>query len=187
VGSHTLIGAALGTGLWALLSIPIAEPKNMLSPGISLWPLLGTRAWMAAYAYNLQDGLRFGLLEFFAIFGLRVVLKKDWLAAIAASVLFTGVQGGIINDPDWKKQLIIYLVLYGILMLVLLRVGLVTTISTLFFLNAMNRICLGSDFKAWWAPFGFATIFLLVGITCYAFWRSIGARLTVGGAPDFEQ
>jgi len=187
VGSHILIGAALGTGLWALLSIPIAEPKNMLSPGISLWPLLGTRAWMAAYAYNLQDGLRFGLLEFFAIFGLRVVLKKDWLAAIAASVLFTGVQGGIINDPDWKKQVIIYLVLYGILMLVLLRVGLVTTISTLFFLNAMNRICLGSDFKAWWAPFGFATIFLLVGITCYAFWRSIGARLTVGGAPDFEQ
>jgi hypothetical protein len=176
VGSHILIGAALGTGLWALLGIPIAEPKNTLNVGVSLWALLGTRAWVAAYAYNFQDALRFGLLEFFAIFGLRVLLKKDWLAAIGAAVIFTGIQGGIVNDPDWKKQLIIYLVLYTILMFVVLRVGLVTTISTLFFLNAMNRISLGSDFKAWWAPFGFATIFLLVGITSWAFWRSIGTR-----------
>jgi predicted Ser/Thr protein kinase len=174
VGSHILIGAALGTGLWALLGIPLLEQKNMLNTGIALWPLLASRAWVAAYVYNVQDGLRFGLLEFFAIFGLRVVLKKDWLAAIAASVLFTAIQNGIINDPDWKRQVVIYLVVYAILMFVLLRVGLVTTISTLFFLNALNRVCLGSDFKAWWAPSGFATIFLLLAMASYAFWRSIG-------------
>jgi serine/threonine-protein kinase len=188
VGSHILIGAALGTGLWGLLSIPIAEPKNLLNTGISLWALLGTRAWVAAYAYNVQDALRFGLLEFFAIFGLRVLLKKDWLAAIAAAVLFTAIQGGIVNDPDWTKQLIVYLVLYGILMFVVLRVGLVTTISTLFFLNAMNRICLGSDFKAWWAPFGFATIFLLLTIASFAFWRSLGTQeIAMRGTRDFER
>jgi hypothetical protein len=61
-------------------------------------------------------------------------------------------------------------------MFVLLRVGLVTTISAMFFLNALNRLCLGSDWKAWWAPSGFATIFLLLALASYAFWRSMGAR-----------
>jgi predicted Ser/Thr protein kinase len=176
VASHILIGAALGTALWALLAIPIAEPKNMLDSGIALWPLLGARAWAAAYVFNMQDALSIGLLEFFAIFGLRVLLKKDWLAAIAASVLFTITQNDILNDPNWGKKAVIYLVLWAILMFVLIRVGLVTAISTMFFLNALNRVCLGSDWKAWWAPEGFATIFLLLAMASYVFWRSLGTR-----------
>ena len=141
-----------------------------------MWPLLGARAWAAAYVYNLQDALSIGLLEFFAIFGLRVLLKKDWLAAIAASVLFTITQSDILIDPNWQKRALIYLVLYAILMFVLIRVGLVTAISAMFFLNAVNRVCLGSDWKAWWAPEGFATIFLLIAMASYALWKSLGTR-----------
>jgi predicted Ser/Thr protein kinase len=174
VGSHMLIGAALGTGMWALLDIATIEP-NQLSVGIALWPLLGARAWVSAYVLNAEDALILGLLAFFAIFGLRVLLKKDWLAAIAASILFTATQNDILNDPHWQKQLAIYLTLYAIIMFVLLRVGLVTTISAMFFLNALNRVCLGSDWKAWWAPDGFATIVLLVTLSSYALWRSRGA------------
>jgi len=187
VGSHVLIGAALGMGMWVLLAIPIAEPKNMLDIGIAVWPLLGARAWVASYVLNLQDALVIGLLEFFAIFVLRVLLKKDWLAAIAASFLFMATQNDIINNPNWQKQAVIYLVLYAILMFALLRVGLVTTISAMFFLNALNRICLGSDWKAWWAPEGFATIFLLLGMVSYAFWRSIGVQELTAGGRDLVQ
>jgi predicted Ser/Thr protein kinase len=188
VGSHILIGAALGMALWTLLAIPLAAPENSLDFGIALWPLLCARAWVAAYVLNLQDALSIGLLEFFAIFGLRVLLKKDWLAAIAASILFTATQSEILNDPDWQKKIIIFLTLYAILMFALLRIGLVTTISAMFFFNALNRLCLGSDWKAWWAPSGFATMLLLVGMAAYAFWRSIGGQdPAVQGARDFAQ
>jgi len=174
--------------LWTLLALLTAEPKNMLDFGIALWPLLSARAWVSAYVLNLQDALWIGLLEFFAIFGLRVLLKKDWLAAIAASILFTATQSEIFNDPDWQKKIIIFLTLYAVLMFALLRVGLVTTISAMFFFNALNRLCLGSDWKAWWAPFGFATILLLVGMAGYAFWRSIGTGDTATqGTRDFQQ
>jgi serine/threonine protein kinase len=175
VASHILIGAALGTAMWVMTVIPIAEPKNLLYQGISIWPLLGVRPWMAGYVLNIRDALVIGLIAFFAIFGLRVSLKKDWLAAIAASVLFTISQNDILSDPNWQKTVVFYLFLYAILMFALLRVGLVTTISAMFFINAMNRICLGGDLKAWWAPSGFAGIFLLVAISSYAFWKSIGA------------
>ncbi len=177
VGSHILIGAALGMGMWMMFAVVSPEPKNQLDIGISLWPLLGARPWVAAYALNIRDALVLGLLEFFAIFGLRVLVKKDWLAAIAASLLFTIlVQNDVFGDPHWPQKLAVYSVLYAVLMFVLLRVGLVTTISAMFFLNALNRISLGADFKAWWAPFGFATIFLLVAMASLAFWRSIGAQ-----------
>ncbi len=174
VGWHILIGAALGTGMWAILGIPIAEPKNTLSSGLALWPLMGARAWVAAYVLNIQDALVVGLLEFFAIFVLRVLLKKDWLAAIAAALLFTATQNDILTDPNWQKQLAVYVTLYAILMFVLVRVGLVTAISAMFFLNALNRVCLGSDWKAWWAPYGLATMALIIGLAAYALWRSIG-------------
>jgi serine/threonine-protein kinase len=188
VGSHILIGAALGMALWTLLEILMAPPKNMLDIGIALWPLMSARAWVAAYVVNLQDALSIGLLEFFAIFGLRVLLKKDWLAAIAASILFTATQSELLNDPDWQRKIIIFFTLYAILMFVLLRVGLVTTISAMFFLNALNRLCLGSDWKAWWAPYGFATMLLLAGLAGYALWRSVGDReLLVAGSRDVAQ
>jgi len=176
VGSHILIGAALGTAIWVLLAIPTSGPKNTLQGGIDLWPLLGTRQWVASGIGTLNAALIAGLLAFFAIFGLRALLKKDWLAAIAASVLFTFSEGQVVTDPNWMKLAAIYVASYAVLMFVLLRVGLVTTISMIFFINAIGRICLGADFKAWWAPHGFASMALLLGIAAYAFWRSIGTR-----------
>jgi serine/threonine protein kinase len=175
VGSHILIGAALGTGAWALLAIPMG-PKNDLSSGISLWQLLGTRHWIASYTVTLRDGLIFGLLEFFAIFGLRQILKKDWIAALAAALLFTAGQDELFTDANWQRTAAMYVVLYSILMFMLLRVGLVTTISAIFFLNALNRVCLGLDLTTWWAPYGLAGVCLILGLASYAFWRSMGSR-----------
>jgi hypothetical protein len=175
VGSHVLIGAALGTGLWVLLMLPTG-PKNMLSSGISLWQLLGTRQWVGSYAANMADALMFGPLYFFTIFGLRHFLKKDWLAAIAASILFTISQDEVFTDADWERTAVTFVILYSILMFVLLRVGLVALVIALFSFNALNRLCLGTDLRAWWTPDGLATMILILGMTAYAFWRSVGTR-----------
>ncbi len=175
VGSHILVGAALGTGIWVLLAVPTSVP-NTLESGIDLWPLLGTRQWVASATGILHSALIAGLEVFFALFGLRVMLKKDWLAAIAAAVLFTFAEGQVVGDPHWLKMALIYTGIYAVLMFVLLRVGLVAMISMIFFINSMSRTCLGTDFKVWWAPFGLATIILMIGVASYAFWRSIGTQ-----------
>jgi serine/threonine-protein kinase len=181
VGSHILIGAAVGAGMWTTFELirVVAGPKNNLSQGLSLWQLLSTRAWFGSYASVMDESLKLGLIAFFGIFGLRQLLKKDWLAALAAALLFTMMNGDIGSEGTGQGVLLataIYTSLYSGLLFVLLRVGLVSTISAVFFINGTNHICLGADWKAWWAPSGFATIFLLLALTCYAFWRSIGAR-----------
>lgn len=181
VGSHILIGAAVGTGMWTVIEMLQAatSEKNTLHQGLSLWQLLSTRAWIGSYASVADESLKLGLIGFFAIFGLRQLIKRDWLAAVAAALLFTMIGGEIGLQKTIIEALVsiaIYTSLYGVLMFVLLRVGLVSTISAVFFLNAVNHICLGSDWKAWWAPTGFATMLLLIALAFFAFWRSMGTR-----------
>lgn len=45
--------------------------------------------------------------------GAAFLLKKDWLAAVAASLLFTGTQGEMFQDPNWAKTEVIYVFLYA--------------------------------------------------------------------------
>jgi hypothetical protein len=180
VGSHILVGACIGTGLWIASEIfeAAAGPRDSLNSGLSLWQLLGTRHWIASYASVIDESLLVGLAGFFVVFWMRQLFKKDWLAAVAAAVLFTMINTDIVNQKSWHGVLIlslVYVVLYGALMFVLLRVGLVATIAAVFFLNGVNHICLGSDWKAWYASAGLATIFVLVAVAVFAFWRSLGS------------
>jgi uncharacterized membrane protein len=59
---------------------------------------------------------------------------------------------------------------------VLLRLGLVASLSAVFFLNTINGTTLGTDLSAWYAPTGFATIGLMLAIVLYAFRQSLGDR-----------
>jgi len=71
--------------------------------------------------------------------------------------------------------------LYMVLIFLLLRLGLVAIIATVFFINGYNALVLGADWKAWYAPSGMATLLLLMGIALFAFWRSLGSRELLAG------
>ena len=62
-----------------------------------------------------------------------------------------------------------------------MRIGLVATISAIFFISAFNGVWLGGDWKAWYAPAGIATILLMLSIAGFAFWKSLGGRDLLGG------
>ena len=184
VGSHILIGATVGCAMWVAAEwlSAWAEPGNTLSHGGALFSTLGTRQWIAGHADHLAFALTFSLISFFAIFGLRRLLRSEILAAIAASILFILSRGDVINSPQWQVRAIILISMFGILIFFLLRSGLVTTMSAIFFIDGMNAIILGTDWKTWYAPAGLATLLLLLGIALFAFWRSLGSRELLGGA-----
>ena len=60
------------------------------------------------------------------------------------------------------------------------RIGLVATLSFLFFLNGINHIALGLDWKTWYTPYGIAEALFLLSISVFAFWRSLGSRGLIG-------
>jgi energy-converting hydrogenase Eha subunit C len=106
---------------------------------------------------------------------MRHILRRDWLAALGAAALFT-----LANEEVRATGSIAIALLFGAIYtsitFVLLRCGLVATISAVFFVDTMNAIPLGADWSAWYVPSCIATILLLVGIATFAFWRSLGGR-----------
>jgi serine/threonine-protein kinase len=178
VASDVLIGAAIGSAMFTLFKLifalmPTVQPVNF---DVNLHFAMGVRQWFGGHAHNLAGGLRFGLLIFLTIFGLRRMLRNDVFAALAAAVLFTLMQGDVSYSEERLIMMALYIVVYGALAFVLLRSGLVATIATLFFADSGNSVILGTDWSTWYAPAGLASLLLLVGIAVYAFWLSLGGR-----------
>jgi len=147
---------------------------------VSLNFAMGTRQWIGGHANGLGGGLRIGLLIFMTIFGLRQFLRRDALAAVAAALLFTMGQGDVIYSQTWVLMTLLYVCIYSGLAFVLLRYGLVATIVAVFFADSGNAILLGRDWKTWYAPYGVASLLLLIGIAVWAFWRSLGDKDLLG-------
>jgi hypothetical protein len=183
VHAHILIGAAAGCIVWIAAESAgiLADPANPMDSIGPIFGLLGTRQWIGGHANTLNSALQTGLICFFAIFCLRAVVRKDVLAALVAAALFTVANGSIFAEAHWQLTLAVYLGLFTILMFCLLRFGLVATMACVFFLNSCNTITLGSNWRTWYAPYGVATLGLLLGIAVFAFWRSLGDRELLGG------
>ncbi len=181
VGAHILIGAAVGCGLWLLITLTtLALYHDQLYASGNLKFAMGARHWLGGHAAQGTNVLRSGLLAFLGIFCLRSLVRIEAVAAVIAAVLFTMFEGEVVNDPDWKAAAAIYVVLFTVLIFALLRYGLLVTISAVYFINSFGAITLGPDGKAWFAPAGLATLLLLLGIAIFAFWRSLGSRELLG-------
>ena len=174
VGAHILIGAAVGSAVWVAAEWISDWQSDALGTLSGLHAALGTRQWLAANADEVAGALFFGLLVFFAICGLRAIVRKNIPAAILAALLLSVADSSLLTSPDWKIELAIYVGMYTALVFVLLRFGLVATIAAVFFLDTTNRITLGTDWKTWYAPSGVATLVLLLSVAVFAFWRSQG-------------
>ena len=183
VWAHVLIGAAMGLLIWIAASVSgiLTNPGDPMDGVGPLFGLLGTRQWIGGYASELNAALQTGLIFFFVIFCLRVVVRKDVIAAVVAAALFTAVNGSVASSPNWVLVLCIYLGLYTALMFCLLRFGLITTMACIFFIDGSNMITLGTNWRTWYAPYGLASFTLLLGIALFAFWRSLGGRELLGG------
>jgi serine/threonine-protein kinase len=176
VASHVLIGATVGAAVWTTASLVEFFSAQGMAGASGINAALGTRHWIAAHTATLAGDLLVGLLCFFALTGLRYLVKKDWIAAMIAAIFFTFSNSGNFTSSNWEVKTAIYLFVFGVLLMVLLRYGLVTIVAAAFFIDSFDSLGLGGDWKAWYAPAGLATAALLAGIAVYAFWRSLGSR-----------
>jgi len=183
VASDVLIGAAVGSGMIGLLkgvsflSGWASNPVN-LDTAISFGE--GFLSWVGGHAANVYSGISSGLLIFLTIFGLRAILRRDLAAALCAAVVFTAIQGEVHFTPERAPLVAVYLIIYGLLMFILLRNGLVATIAALFFANSSRTVLLGGNWTSWYVPAGLASLVLLLAIAVWAFRSALGGRELIG-------
>ena len=77
-------------------------------------------------------------------------------------------------------MLLMFVAIYCVLIFLLLRWGLVASITTIFVVNSFSNLTLGANWKTWYAPPGLASFALLAGIAIWAFTRSLGGRELIG-------
>ena len=135
-----------------------------------LFQELGARQWLAILPGEVRGAMSLSLILLFGIFCLRAVLKKDWLVAPIGALLFALSQHQVATSASWwVAEYLGFVAAYSALAFVLLRMGLVTTISCLVFADLLGDVMLGTDFTAWYAGSGIATVALILIVGLLAF------------------
>ena len=179
LGAHILTGAAVG--LLLLILLGVLGWSDYRSTGMpfnnSLDGSESTLSWLGTNAQTLQGALATGFIVFFTIFGFRALWKNDYAAAFSTAVLFAFIANdGLWNHSNPLTEGLLLLAIFAVLALILIRMGMVSSVATIFFINTPNRINLGPGLSGWYTPYGIATLALLMAIAVGAFWQSIGAR-----------
>ena len=190
VGRDVLIGGACGMAQGLVLySVPHAARLLGLPSGppigVPLGTLTGARSLLGEF-FTMHLGqavISFGLLYLFILLLLYFVLRRGWLAALAAWLLFA-VPGALANQ-NVLLGAVLWGTIFGVSFLVLTRFGLLATVASGFFFFAFMLYPLTTDLNAWYAS---GTIFagaLTLAVASYAFRTSLGGqRLFRGGLPE---
>jgi hypothetical protein len=176
VGKDLLAGVSAGIlmtlffTLYYLLPPLLGRPAPM--PALNdLKPLMGTRYVLASLANQLTSAISSGMLGTIGIVGLVMLLRRRWLAVVAAIVLFTPVVVDGMFSPGYPSlALAIGAAIITVFIFVVLRDGLLAGIAALTAHFFLLRGPVTLNLSEWWAPAGlwFVGAVALLGLGgCY--------------------
>jgi hypothetical protein len=137
--------------------------------------LLGVRAEVAGVFGAVPSAILIALLWFFMLFVLRLVLRKDWIAAAAfVLLLLLVIAASNATTTPWVDTPLSALAL-AIFAFALLRFGLLAAIVNV---TAGQILALGAllDFSAWYAGMALLPFVMIALVAVYAFRVSLAGR-----------
>jgi serine/threonine-protein kinase len=189
VGRDVLIGAVFGVGI-ILCNFYLTDlvPKLMGYPPVVPWfdfpatQLLGIRSFAHGITQQVFAALIQPFMLLFFLLLLYIILRKEWLAAVALwliSTLALGLAQGSLVGLSFAglSALLIVWVLY--------HYGLLALISALFFNHLIVFYPVTSDFSAWYAADFVLALLISLALAFYGFYTSLaGQPLFRGAFPD---
>ncbi len=184
VGRDVLVGclvgafaAAVGNLGWFVPSWLGHLPARPLSG--PEWHFLGARAIIAGISYGFIIALFTQLSMLFVLFFLRVLLRKQWAAAVAFVLLFTVFYSSVSQFNP--VSLGINVIINGLTVFLLIRFGLLALVATWIFVGFLS-FPLTTQGSAWYAGISLTGILLMAAMAFYGFYTSLGGRPVFGGA-----
>jgi len=174
VGGHLLIGVALGIGL-ALLNLGNRLAREHYGPfaGFQLLATLDARALASSLLAWLTGAMLLGMLLTLILMLVRVVLRRQWLAAAAVVLLGASTAMG---DAHPEIMLVFRISLFTLLVVTLFWFGgLLPTIACVMVGETLGDFPI-ADFSTW---YGSTTVLVLVAIlalTAFAFHTAVAGR-----------
>ena len=176
VGRDILFGVILGL-VWILVFQIRYIPMMRMgaAPGIAnVDYLLGGRhalgAWLIIAPFSILGTLQF----FFLLLGLKVVLRKDWLAAIVFIAIFALPRG--LQSTYAPVELPAQILVYAIAVLIVYRFGLVPLAVAIFTIDMLGNVPFTSDFSAWYMSTSILALLSVVALAGWGFYQSLGGE-----------
>lgn len=183
VGRDALIGAGLGALFvtWiATMQLLVLRLGDRGPEGLYTLNLIGANHVIGLFLHYL--GIAVGDLTALLLLGLflRVVLRKEWLVAIAFVLLlaFNHVRQSDMASP---QLFIVDVGIYVILMVALMRFGMFAAVVMLFITNVLSDGLMTTDFSAWYGTSSWMAIVVVIAV---ALW---GYRISTAGKPLFGE
>ncbi len=126
--------------------------------------------WLRQWAQSIQTTLLFFLL----LMGLKALLRKQWLAAIAFVAIFTIPRA--LSSTHIALDLAAFTLVYAIAVLIVIRFGLVPLVVAIFTINLMANIPFSADFSNWYMSNSILALLSVLAITAWGFYHALGGK-----------
>jgi len=176
VGRDILFGVLLGV-VWILIFQIRYIPMMRMGAAPSTFGselLMGGRnalgAWLQQWPLSIQTTLVF----FFLLFGLKVLLRKEWIAAIVMVAIFALPRG--FSSTYRAVEIPAEILVYTIAVVIVLRFGFVPLACAVFTINLSANVPLSADLSAWYMTSSILALLSVVALAGWGFYHSLGGE-----------
>jgi protein kinase-like protein len=176
VGRDILFGVLLGV-VWALVFQISSIPKMRVGASPYLFAteaLMGGREGLGAWLRQWPGSILTTLVFFFVLFGLKVLLRKEWIAAIVFIAIFALPRA--LNSTFTTVELPAQILVYAIALLLVLRFGLVSLACAIFTVDLMANLPFSADFSAWYMTTSILALLSVLALAGWGFYYSLGGE-----------
>ena len=176
VGRDILFGVMLGV-VWILIfqlrSIPVMRQGGVPFLGNADY-LSGGRIALGAWLRQVPSSILGTLQFFFLLLGLKFVLRRDWLAAIAFVAFYALPRG--LQDAHAAIETPTLIVVYSIAVLIVLRFGLIPLAIAIFTVDMAGGLPLSGDLSSWFMTNSLLALASVVVLAIWGFYHSLGGQ-----------
>jgi serine/threonine-protein kinase len=178
VGSHVLIGIA--TGILMAGSIGVMQliqmrsgggPAGFLNPSLLSGPL----EWCSYTLSSVPTFVLEALAEFLALFLLRTLLRKEWIAASAFVLLAVTFAVLFLGLSTWTVMPL-RAVEYVVMVLVLMNFGLVSLAVANFVIGFLLTFPITADWSVWYTGASLYPLLVVAALAAFAFQSALAGR-----------
>jgi hypothetical protein len=135
--------------------------------------LIGGRQALGAWLFQVPAAI-LGALEFFyLLLGLRMVLRKGWVAAVVFVAIFTGLNSG---SSYAAVEIPAHVVVYAIAVLIVYRFGLVPLAVAIFTIDMLANVPFTANFSAWYMSTSIFALLSVLALAGWGFYHSLGGQ-----------
>jgi serine/threonine-protein kinase len=136
--------------------------------------LMGGREALGAWLRQWPQSIQTTLIFFFVLFGLKVLLRKEWIAAMVFVAIFALPRG--LSSTYMAVELPTQILVYAIAVLIVLRFGFVPLACAIFTIDLVSNVPFSADFSAWYMTTSIFALLSVVALAGWGFYHSLGGE-----------